>query len=56
MIESEDKINYDAFYSNSAAEIILSKSDIGVVFQSIYATIILNISKLLGNVSGWIID
>ena len=39
-IESEDKIKCDTFYSSSNAEIIINKSDIDDVFQSIYTTII----------------
>ena len=55
-IESEDKTRYSTFYSSSKAEIIINKSDIDNVFQSIYTTIISKIQKSLGNVSGWIID
>ena len=53
-IESEDKTNN--FYSSSKAEIIISKSDIDDAFQWIYTTIISNIQKSLGKVSGWITD
>ena len=55
-IESEDKTNYDTFYSNSKSEIIINESDIDDVFESIYTTIILKIQKSLGKDSGWIID
>ena len=55
-IESEDKTNYDNFYSSSKAEIIVNESDIDDVFESIYSTIISNIEKSLGKGSGWIID
>ena len=55
-IESDDKTKNDTFYSNSKAEIIINKSDIDDVFQSIYTTIISNIQKPLGKDSGWIID
>ena len=55
-IESEDKTNYDNFYSSSKVEIIIDKSDIDDVFQSIYTTIIVNIQKFLGKCSGWISD
>ena len=55
-IKSEAKTKYDTFYSSSKAEIIINESDIDDVFQSIYSTIISNIQKSLGKVSGWIID
>ena len=55
-IESKDETKYDNFYSNSKAEIIISKSDIDYVFQSIFTTIIENIRKSLRKGSGWIID
>ena len=55
-IESEDKTKFDTFYSSSKAEIIVNKSDIDGVFQSIYTTIITNMQKSLGKGSGWIID
>ena len=41
-IESEDKIEYENFYSRSKAEIIMNRTDIDDVFQSIYTTIITN--------------
>ena len=50
-IESEDKTNYDNFYSSSKAEIIVNESDIDDVFESIYSTIISNIRKSLGKSS-----
>ena len=54
-IKSKDKTKYN-FYSSSKAEIIISESDIGDVFQSIYTATITNIQKSLGKGSGWIID
>ena len=47
-IERKDKIKFDNFYSSSKAEIIINKSDIDDVFESIYSTIISNIQKSLG--------
>ena len=41
-IKKRNKTKCDTFYSNSKAEIIINKSDIDDVFQSIYTT---NISK-----------
>ena len=38
-IESEDKAKHDTFYSSSKAEIIINKSDIDDLFQSIYTTV-----------------
>ena len=55
-IDSKDKTKSDAFYSSSKSEMIINKSDIDYVFQSIYTTIILNIQKSLGKGSNWIID
>ena len=55
-IEIEDKLKYDTFYSYSKAEIIINKSDIDEVFQSICTTIISNIQNSLGKGSGSIID
>ena len=46
-IESEDKTKNDTLYSNSKAEIIINKSDIDDVFQSIHTTVISNIQKSL---------
>ena len=46
-IESKDKTNYDNFYSTPNAEIIINKSDIDDVFQSICTKIITNIQKSL---------
>ena len=43
-IEIEDKTKYDNFYSSPKAEIVINKSDIDYVFQSIY-TIILKAYK-----------
>ena len=53
-MESEDKAKY--FYSSPKAEIIINKSDIDDVFQSIHTTVLWNIQKSLGKGSGWIID
>ena len=47
-IESDDKTKYDTFYSHSKAEIIINKSDIDDVFQSIYTKFISNIQKSSG--------
>ena len=44
------------FYLSLKAEIIINKSDIDDVFQSIYTTIITNVQKYLRKGSGWIID
>ena len=44
-IEKDDKIKYDTFYSSSKAEIIINKTDIDDVFQSIYTTIISNMQN-----------
>ena len=55
-IESENKTNYDNFYSGSKAEIIINESDHDDKFQSIYTTIITNTQKSLGKGSDWIID
>ena len=55
-IESEDKTKYYNFYSSSKAEIIINKSDIDGVFQTIYIAIITSIQKSLGKGSGSIID
>ena len=46
MIESEDKTKHDNFYLISETKIIVNKSDIGDVLQSIYATITSNIKNL----------
>ena len=54
--ESEDKTTYDTFYSSLKVEIIINKSDINDLFQSIYTTVISNIQKSLGKGSGWITD
>ena len=55
-IESDDKIKYDTFHSNSHAKRIINESDIDDVFQSVYTTITSNIQKSLGRGSSWIID
>ena len=54
-IESENKTKSDTFYSNLKAEIIINKSDIDDLFESIYAIIMSNIQKSLWNGSGLII-
>ena len=51
-VESEDKIKYDTFYSNSKAEVITNDSDIDDVFELLYTTIIPNIQKSVGKGSG----
>ena len=48
-VESKDKRKYWNFYSSSKAEIIINKNDIYNVFQPIFATIMENIRKWLGN-------
>ena len=55
-IESEDKTKYDNFHSSSKAEIIINKSDIDDMFQSICTTIIKSVQTSLGKGSHWIID
>ena len=55
-IENDDATKCTTFYSNSKAQTIVNESDIDDVFESIYTTIISNIQKYLGKVSGWIID
>ena len=55
-IESKDETKYNNFYSSSKVEIIINESNITDVFQSVYTTIITNIQKSLGKVSGCIID
>ena len=55
-IESDDKTKYETFYSNLKAEIIINKSDIDEVFQSICTTVMTSIQNLLGKGSVWIID
>ena len=52
-IEREDKTLYnDTFYSNSKAEKIINDSDIESIFESIYTTLMSNIWKSWGKVSG----
>ena len=46
-IESDKKTKYGTFYSHSKTETIINESDIGDIFESIYATIISNIQKSL---------
>ena len=53
-IQCYDKTLYNTFYSNSKKETIANESE--DVFESIYTTIILNISKSLEQGSGSIID
>ena len=55
-IESEDKTKYGTFYSSSKTEIIINKSDIDDVLQSIFTKVISNIQKSLSKGSVWIID
>ena len=37
--ESDDKTEYDIFYSHSKSETIINESDIDNVFESIYTTL-----------------
>ena len=54
-IENEDKTKkYDTFYLHSKAKTIINDSDIDVVFESIYTTILWNTQKSLGKGSSWI--
>ena len=55
-VESDDVRKYITFYSNSKAEAIMNQSDIHIVFELIYGTIISNIQKVLGNGFALIID
>ena len=55
-IKSENKTKYDNFYSSSKAEIIINKSDIDNVFQSIFTENMENIRKSSLEDSGWIIQ
>ena len=55
-IESDYETKYKDFYSSSKAEIIINKSGIDNVFQSIYTTIIKDIQTSFRKGSGWIID
>ena len=50
------KSNYETFYSNSKAEIIINQSDIDDMFKSIYITGMSSIQKSLGKDAGYIID
>ena len=54
-IEREDQTKYDAFYSQSKTETIISESDINDGFKLIYTIIISNIKKHLEKSSRWII-
>ena len=54
-IENEDKTKkYDTFYLHSKAKSVINDSDIDVVFESIYTTILWNTQKSLGKGSSWI--
>ena len=55
-IENDIKTKFSTFYSNSKAEKSINESDINVMFESIYTTIMSNMQKFLGKDSGWIID
>ena len=44
-IESDDKIEYDSFHSNSKAKTIINESHIDDIIESIYTTIISNIFR-----------
>ena len=50
------KQNITLFFSNWKAEVVINGSDGHGVFKSFYTTVVSNIQKSLGNVSGWIID
>ena len=55
-VESDYKVKYEIFCSNSKAKIMVNESDINNIFESIYTAIISNIQKSLLKGSGWIID
>ena len=55
-VESDDVRKYMTCYWNSKAETIMNQSDIHIVFELIYGTIISNIQKVLGNGFALIID
>ena len=55
-IKSDGKTKYDTFYSHSKAETILNESDIGDIFESTNAIVILIMQKSLRKDLGWIID
>ena len=55
-VESDDGRKYITCYSNSKAETIMNQSDIHIVFELIYGTIISNIQKVFGNGFALIID
>ena len=55
-IESDNETKYNTFYSNSNAELVINKSEIDDVFESIYIRIISNIQKYLGKGSSLLID
>ena len=44
-IENEDETNYETFYSNSKAKVIIIESNRDGVFESIYTTIISIVQK-----------
>ena len=49
--KNDNKTIYNAFYSNSKAETVVTESDIDDVFKSVYTTILLNTHKSLAKVS-----
>ena len=46
-IKGDDETKYSAFYSNSKAKTVINENGINKVFESIFVTIISNISKRL---------
>ena len=55
-LDSNDKTQYSTFHLHSKAGTIINESNIEDVFESVYSTVISNMQKSLGQVSGWIID
>ena len=55
-IESDDGTKYSTFYLLLKAETIINERNTDDVFESIYSTSVLNISKLLEKCLGWIND
>lgn len=51
-IKGDDETKYSAFYSNSKAKPVINENDIDNVFESIFVTIISNISKRLKTKGG----
>ena len=55
-IDSDDETKWCTFYFSSKVETMINESDIDDVFGLICSTIISNIQKLLGKISGWVVD